>query len=72
MGNGNISEFTQMHEEVNRAQLVSLCPPSENRYEQFPKLVDVGHGLEYLHSLNFVHGDLKGVRQFGSCSPVAY
>ena len=25
-------------------------------------MVDVAHGLEYLHSLHVVHGDLKGVR----------
>ena len=25
--------------------------------------MDVAHGLGYLHSLNFIRGDLKGVRQ---------
>jgi len=44
MENGNISAFVRKHQEVNRVQL----------------LVDVALGLEYLHDLNLVHGDLKG------------
>jgi len=44
MGKGNIRNFLKNCGEVNRAQL----------------LVDVAHGLEYLHSLDVVHGDLKG------------
>ena len=63
MDNGNINEFIRKHEEVNRAQLVSsrvfLC---DYRYDWFQKMVDVAHGLEYLHGLRIVHGDLKGVR----------
>ncbi|KAF9647772.1 kinase-like protein [Thelephora ganbajun] len=45
MNNGNINSFVRNRGDVNRAQL----------------LVDVAHGLQYLHRLNFVHGDLKGV-----------
>ena len=63
MDNGSISSYIKSHKEANRVQLVScyvhVC---RDRDDRFPKLVDVGHGLEYLHSLNFVHGDLKGVR----------
>ena len=29
--------------------------------DRLPQLVDVARGLEYLHSFNFAHGDLKGV-----------
>ena len=62
MDNGDITSFVIRHRDVNRVQLVSchvhVCG---NRYDRFPKLIDVAHGLEYLHGLNFVHGDLKGV-----------
>jgi serine/threonine protein kinase len=33
--------------------------------------VDVAHGLEYLHGLRVVHGDLKGVRWLG-CHPLQF
>jgi serine/threonine protein kinase len=63
LDNGNINKFIEKHGGVNRAQLVSchicICRAQDN---QVPKLVDVAHGLQYLHSFNFVHGDLKGVR----------
>ena len=63
MDNGNINQFIQNHGEVNRVQLVSYYVHfHRDWYDRFPKLVDVGHGLEYLHRLNVVHGDLKGVR----------
>ncbi|KAF9643107.1 kinase-like protein [Thelephora ganbajun] len=44
MDSGNINEFVEGNEGVNRAQL----------------LVDAATGLEYMHSLHMVHGDLKG------------
>jgi len=63
MDNGNINEFIKNHGQVNRVQLVSyhVCVCGDWR-DRFPKLVDVAHGVEYLHSLSVVHGDLKGVR----------
>jgi serine/threonine protein kinase len=64
MENGNINEFIKMHPDANRAQLVSRHFRFEiyDRYaERVPELVDVALGLQYLHSFNFVHGDLKGV-----------
>jgi len=69
MDNGNISSFVKDRGDVNRVQLVSyhVCI-FRYRYDRFQKLVDVAFGLEYLHGLNFVHGDLKGVRQVGSYS----
>ena len=30
------------------------------------QLAEAANGLEYMHSLNMVHGDLKGVRFFNS------
>ncbi|KAF9642090.1 kinase-like protein [Thelephora ganbajun] len=44
MDHGNISDFVKKHEEINRVQL----------------LVDAANGLEYMHGINMVHGDLKG------------
>ena len=40
---------------------MTIVLPRKNRHGLFPKLVDAAHGLEYLHSLNFIHADLKGV-----------
>lgn len=44
MNYGNINEFVERQEGVNPVRL----------------LVDAANGLEYMHSLNMVHGDLKG------------
>ena len=64
MDNSNINDFIRKHADVNRAQLVR-CPVLSRRsvVDRFLQLVDVAQGLEYLHGLNFIHGDLKGVRQ---------
>ena len=70
MDHGNINEFIQEHREVNRALLVSCRVfPRKCQYDWFQKLVDVVHGLEYLHGIRVVHGDLKGVRWLG-CYPL--
>ncbi|KAF9779192.1 kinase-like domain-containing protein [Thelephora terrestris] len=44
MDQGNINEYVKTHKEVNRLQLLN----------------DAATGLEYMHNLNMVHGDLKG------------
>jgi len=60
---GNISEFLKNHGGVNRVQLVSeravFCG---GRRDWLIQLVDAANGLEYMHSIQMVHGDLKGVR----------
>ena len=63
MDNGNINNYVENHGEENRIQLVSyhVCA-WKNWYDRFLKLIDAARGLEYLHSLNVAHGDLKGVR----------
>ena len=63
MDEGNINEFVERYNGVNRVQLVShrlvSCGGRRSRSIQ---LVDAANGLEYMHSSNMVHGDLKGVR----------
>ncbi|KAF9789369.1 kinase-like domain-containing protein, partial [Thelephora terrestris] len=44
MDHGNINEYVERHGGVNRLQL----------------LADAARGLEYMHGLDMVHGDLKG------------
>ena len=63
MDHGNINDFVKEHE-VNRVQLVSNRGTSygDDRHYSPIQLVDVATGLEYMHSINMVHGDLKGVR----------
>ena len=63
MDHGNINEFMEKHEGVNRVQLVSDGITSRrNRFDPIIQLVDATNGLEYMHGLQMVHGDLKGVR----------
>ena len=63
MDHGNINQFVKKSEGVNRVQLVSDCALScADRCDSFIQLVDAANGLEYMHSIHMVHGDLKGVR----------
>jgi len=63
MDHGNINEFVKGREGVNRAQLVSDGAAScGSQSELLIQLLDVANGLEYMHSIHIVHGDLKGVR----------
>ena len=62
MDNGNINEYVKGHEGVNRVQLVSNDITSRgDKRNWLIQLVDVANGLEYMHGLHMVHGDLKGV-----------
>jgi len=62
MDHGNINEFVGRTKEVNRVQLVSDGASScGNHCNLSTQLADAANGLEYMHSLHMVHGDLKGV-----------
>ena len=39
--------------------------PVETSLIHWVQLVNAANGLEYMHSLQMVHGDLKGVRLYG-------
>jgi serine/threonine protein kinase len=69
---GNINEFVKKYDGVNRVQLVSHRAVSgRDRCDRSIQLVDAATGLEYMHSSNVVHGDLKGVRLIVSISGCA-
>ena len=62
MIHGNINKFVGVSEGVNRLQLVSEDVISQSsHYNPLFQLVEATTGLEYMHSLDMVHGDLKGV-----------
>ena len=65
MDHGNINEFVEKHEGINRVQLVSDgITPLVNVFNWLIQLVDAANGLEYMHGLQMVHADLKGVRSY--------
>ena len=63
MIDGNIMDFTLNHPEVNRLRLVrrpSFLSQSPNSQLSL-KLAEVASGLQYLHSMEIIHSDLKPV-----------
>ena len=63
MSNGTLKEYTRSNPEANRLQLVG---PLSVALQSFPpihsfQLSEVASGVAYLHGLEIVHGDLKGV-----------
>lgn len=63
MTNGNINQFLKTKPKANRMFFVRIITLISSRVElrNSLQLVDVANGLEYLHSVDLVHGDLKGV-----------
>jgi serine/threonine protein kinase len=64
MENGNILEYVGKHPGADRLQLVRFfdplrCDPALIGSYQ---LINLTHGLDYLHNNEIVHGDLKSVR----------
>ena len=64
MIDGNIMDFITKHPEVNRLRLVRLTfvPPSIHKSSSVPQLAETASGLQYLHSMDIVHSDIKPVR----------
>lgn len=62
MENGNILEYTRKHPEVNRMTLASLkLLLKKIDHSSCIQLVDVAKGLQYLHGVGQVHGNIRGV-----------
>ena len=68
--NGNITQFLESNPHASRSKLVTplLCLVPVCRLICL-KLLQVAKGLQYLHSFDVVHGDLKGV---SALSPQTY
>ena len=63
MPNGNVREYIAKNPEISRLQLVRELGIRTRLLELTkPQLLDISRGLTFLHSLEIVHGDLKGVR----------
>ena len=61
MTNGNIVDYIRS-KRANRLCLVRLpFSPQRPNYRLYSQLRDVANGLQHLHGLGIVHGDLKGV-----------
>ena len=60
--NGNITQYLESNPDASRSELVAV-PPFRTQHvpNQSLKLLQVAKGLQYLHSLDIVHGDLKDV-----------
>ena len=62
MPGGDLTTYVNSNPPTNRVTLVSLPVHPPNIHISIShQLVDIASGLEYLHSLCVIHGDLKGV-----------
>ena len=62
MPGGELREYVTHHPSTDRLRLVSIPLFCIELRLRPSKVFDVANGLNYLHSCNIIHGDLKGVR----------
>lgn len=66
MPNGNVRQYVLDCPQADRLQPVCILAPP--RHPTFiltlRQLLDICHGLQFLHSHDVIHGDLKGVCVF--------
>ena len=62
MPNGNVRDYVKENPDASRLQLVRR-PKDCVVFDLLTRvqLLDISRGLSFLHSLEIVHGDLKGV-----------
>ena len=66
----NITEYLREDLQANPLKLVrDTTYPDQNPIESGSQLEDAARGLQYLHSVELAHGDLKGVRLLISFFP---
>ena len=61
MENGSINRYQCLHPGFNCYLLVSDNTVDMQYIDQRGQVYDIAKGLEFLHSLGIIHGDLKGV-----------
>jgi serine/threonine protein kinase len=65
MEHGTVMNYIQDHGHTNVDKLVSFCLIGVTSVSnKLIKLYEIAQGLQYLHSRNIVHGDLRGVHGF--------
>ena len=62
MPNGDLVEFITKHPGADRLRLVGVSAVGFDPCLPPHQLSDAAAGLDFLHSRNVIHGDLKGVR----------
>jgi serine/threonine protein kinase len=64
MGHGTVMDYLKNHGHENVDKLVGSLSRSNRCTDITLQLYEVAQGLQYLHSRNIVHGDLRGVPKF--------
>ena len=64
MYGGDLTEYITSRPNADRLSLVRVPPLDCTMRSPVYQLSDVAEGLNYLHSCNVIHGDLKGVSDF--------
>jgi serine/threonine protein kinase len=64
MEHGTVMHYLKTHGYANVDKLVSFCACSRRAIHTEIQLYEIAQGLEYLHSRNIIHGDLRGVHMY--------